>query len=65
MEVNIFVSAVVSYENKIILVQEGKKAVYGKWNLPGGHLEPDERIVQGILREIVEVRFSIQPNLER
>jgi ADP-ribose pyrophosphatase YjhB (NUDIX family) len=54
MDVNLFVSAVVSYENKIILVQEGKKAVYGKWNLPGGHLEPDEGIVQGILREIVE-----------
>lgn len=54
MDVTIFVAAVVSYENKIILVQEGKKAVYGKWNLPGGHLEPDEGIVQGILREIVE-----------
>jgi ADP-ribose pyrophosphatase YjhB (NUDIX family) len=54
MDVNLFVSAVVSYENKIILVQEGKKAVYGKWNLPGGHLEPEEGIVQGILREIME-----------
>ena len=35
-------------------MQEKKEKCYGKWNLPAGHLDPNESIMQGAIREIKE-----------
>lgn len=37
-----------------LLVQEGKEAVRGQWNLPAGGVEPDEDIMDAARREASE-----------
>jgi 8-oxo-dGTP diphosphatase len=58
----IFVSTVIQNSNKeILLVQERKPAGYGKFNLPGGHLEQGEKIADGTIREArEEVNLEIE-----
>ena len=48
------VGGILEKDNKFLLVQEAKKDFYGKWNLPAGHLEEDETIIEGAEREILE-----------
>lgn len=50
----IIVGGIIEKNGKVLLVQEAKKACYGKWNLPAGHLEPNETLKDGALREIKE-----------
>ncbi|MBL8170762.1 MAG: NUDIX domain-containing protein [Acidobacteria bacterium] len=50
----IFVSVAIRDGDRVLLVQEGKPGNYGKWNLPGGHLELGETLQQGALREVRE-----------
>lgn len=40
--------------DKYLLVQEKKPAVYGKWNLPAGHVDPGESVEQAAIREVRE-----------
>jgi ADP-ribose pyrophosphatase YjhB (NUDIX family) len=54
MSIRIHVSVIVCRENRILLVQESKPDRCGMWNLPGGHLELGETIVQGMRREVLE-----------
>lgn len=54
MELKVYVSTVVLKDNKILFVQEAKPEVRGKWNLPGGSLEPNENIADGAKRETKE-----------
>lgn len=51
---NVIVGGVIEKDGKYILVQEAKKKCYGKWNLPAGHLEFNESLEQGAIREIKE-----------
>ena len=51
---HIIVGGIVEKEGKILMVQEKKKFCYGKWNIPAGHLDPNETIIEGALREIKE-----------
>jgi len=53
-QIKVLVAAIIEKEGKILLVQEGDKDCYGDWNLPTGHLEPNEDIFAGTLREIKE-----------
>jgi 8-oxo-dGTP diphosphatase len=39
---------------RILLVKENKQATRGKWNFPGGHLNPGEELVAGVIREAKE-----------
>ena len=49
------ISALISKDDKILFVKEGKENFhYGKWNLPGGHLENREKLVSAVKREISE-----------
>ena len=48
------VVAVVQHAERVLLVQEAKHSVRGKWNLPGGRVEPGEGLADAMLREIVE-----------
>lgn len=50
----IHVSVVLRQGNDLLLVQEGKPENYERWNLPGGHLELGESVVQGAIREVAE-----------
>ena len=40
--------------DKVLLVQERKQSAYGLWNLPGGHVEPEETPEQAVYREVKE-----------
>ena len=50
----IIVGGIIEKNGKILMIQEKKKSCYGKWNLPAGHLDPNETIIEGALREIRE-----------
>lgn len=50
----IHVSMILHHEGKILLVQESKKEILGKWNLPGGHVETGEKLIDAIVREVLE-----------
>lgn len=50
----IIVGGIIEKDGKYLLVQEAKKACYGKWSLPAGHLEFNESLEQGAIREIKE-----------
>ena len=51
---NIIVSCCVKDKNKILMVQENKKDIEGKWDFPGGKLEETENIFMTAKREIME-----------
>lgn len=50
----IIVGGIIKKDEKVLMVQEKKKKCYGKWNIPAGHLDPNETIIEGALREIRE-----------
>ena len=50
----IIVGGIIEKEGKVLLVQEKKEKCYGKWNLPAGHLDPNESLEEGAIREIKE-----------
>ncbi len=50
----VIVGGVIEKDGKVLLVQEAQKRCYGKWNIPAGHLDFNETIMQGAIREIKE-----------
>ena len=40
--------------DSFIVIQEAEKSVRGKWNIPGGHAEPDEDLFTSAIREVKE-----------
>ncbi len=50
----IVVGGIIEKDGKFLLVQEGKEECRGKWNIPAGHLEPNETILDGVKREVKE-----------
>ena len=50
---HVTVAAIIEHENQFLMVEEiidGKKVI----NQPAGHLEPDETIIQAVIRETLE-----------
>lgn len=39
---------------KFLIISEGKPGREGKFNLPGGHVEPDESFAAAAIREVLE-----------
>ena len=50
----IIVGGILEKDGKYLLVQEAKESCRGKWNIPAGHLEPGETLLEGAKREIRE-----------
>ncbi len=50
----VIVGGFIENNGKVLMVQEGKKSCYKKWNFPAGHLESGESIFDGAIREIFE-----------
>lgn len=50
----VIVGGIIEKEGKYLLVQEAKKKYYEKWNFPAGHLDFNESLEQGAIREIKE-----------
>ena len=51
---SIVVLALIEKQGRYLLIEESKQPVCGTWNLPGGHVEPGETLVDAILREVRE-----------
>lgn len=50
----IIVGGIIEKEGKYLLVQEAQEKCFGKWNIPAGHLDPNETIFEGAKREVFE-----------
>lgn len=44
----------VKKDRKILMVQENKEGIKGKWNMPAGKLEDGETIIEAAIREVKE-----------
>lgn len=51
---NIVIGGLIEKENNFLLVQEAKEKCKGKWNIPAGHLEVNESVIDCLKREIKE-----------
>lgn len=51
---DVIVGAVIEKDGKYLLIQEAQESCRGKWNLPAGHLDPNETIIDGAKREVKE-----------
>ena len=54
MKVINVVAAIIVKDNKIFATQRGYGDFKGKWEFPGGKVEPSENLEQAIIREIKE-----------
>ena len=52
--IKIIVGCIVVKDDSFVIVKEAQKHVYGKWNLPLGHLDEGESILVGAKRESEE-----------
>jgi ADP-ribose pyrophosphatase YjhB (NUDIX family) len=52
--IKIICGALIVEENSFVAVQENKAEHKGKWSIPGGHLENNESLIEGLKREIKE-----------
>ncbi len=50
----IIVGGILEKDGKFLLVQEAQEKCRGKWNIPAGHLDPNETIFEGAKREVFE-----------
>lgn len=50
----IIVGGVIEKDGKFLLVQEAQEKCRGKWNIPAGHLDPNETVFEGAKREAFE-----------
>jgi 8-oxo-dGTP diphosphatase len=50
----IVVLALIEHDDRVLLIQEAKEPVRGKWNLPGGRVEPSESLIDALVREVRE-----------
>jgi 8-oxo-dGTP pyrophosphatase MutT (NUDIX family) len=42
------------HEGRVLLVQQRRANVYGKWGFPGGHIEKNESAEEAVVRELQE-----------
>ncbi len=54
VQATIIVNIAIVEGDRLLLVQEGKDYCRGQWGLPGGRVEPGERLADAALREVTE-----------
>ncbi|MCC6021227.1 MAG: NUDIX hydrolase [Thermoproteaceae archaeon] len=54
MAPQVAVAALVVKNGAVLLVRRGQEPGAGKWSLPGGRVEPGERLEDAVLRELEE-----------
>lgn len=57
------VSAAVFRDGRVLIAQRSKPPLKGIWSLPGGHIEPGEKVRAAIERELAE-ETGIEADLE-
>lgn len=56
------VGAVLINEGRVVLIKEAKPSCHGKWYFPAGRLDPNESLVEGVKREVLEeTGFEFEP----
>ena len=56
------VGAVLINEGRVVLIKEAKPSCRGKWYFPAGRLNPNESLVEGVKREVLEeTGFEFEP----
>ncbi len=56
------VGALILRRNSILLVQRGRNPLKGYWSLPGGLIEPGEKIEAALIREVrEETGLTVRP----
>lgn len=54
VQLRLGVSAALQRDGKVLLVERARQPFAGLWSFPGGHVEPGERLVDALAREIAE-----------
>jgi len=58
MQLFVGAKALIHYEGKVLLLRESAEyidgAEVGKWDVPGGRIEPHEEVRDGLVREVKE-----------
>jgi len=58
MKLFVGAKALIHHEGRILLIRESSKYVdgteVGKWDVPGGRIEPEEKVREGLIREVQE-----------
>lgn len=58
MQLFVGTKALIRYEGKVLLLRESTEyidgAEQGKWDVPGGRIDPNETLEEGLLREVEE-----------
>ena len=57
----IITGGIIEKDGKFLLVQEAQEKVYGKWNIPAGHLDFNETILK-VLKEKYLKRLDVKWN---
>lgn len=58
------VGALVFHEGAILLIERGQEPLKGHWTLPGGLVEPGERLEEAIRREMLEeTGLEVEPGV--
>jgi 8-oxo-dGTP diphosphatase len=48
------VGAVVTDDDRLLLIRRGRGVAIGQWSLPGGVVEPGELLAEAVVRELLE-----------
>ena len=54
MKIKVICGALVIKNDKFAIVQEAQSLIRGLWNIPAGHLDENENIYSGTMREVKE-----------
>ena len=58
----VIVAAIIEKDGKLLMVQEGREDVKGKWNLPAGHVDYGEDPITAVRREVKEeTGYNVEP----
>ena len=61
--IDVVCGVIYNSNNQLLITQRGDKKLYGKWEFPGGKVQPNELISDSIKREIHE-ELSININVQ-